>query len=117
MTAPQFTAWAEATFGKYMHAMKLEVEEWLKPKDGYFIAAMREVVLRDHPSTYGKPPGVHELDGWKIEAYAGGHALEAIEKARSGTKLVAAEVVENVTEAQAAENARKLRERMGPPDA
>jgi hypothetical protein len=109
MTASQFVLWAESAFGRYMPAMKGEVEAWLRVTDGYFIAALREVVLRDHPSTFGKPPGVHELDEMKVEAYARGHTLEAIDSVGKH-KAIAADPVEDVTEEQAAENVRKLRE-------
>jgi hypothetical protein len=74
--------------------MKAEVEKWLGTHDDYFIAAMREIALREHPSVYGKPPGVHELEVWKIEAYQRGHTLEAIEAANRDTTLIASEIDE-----------------------
>lgn len=91
MTPSQFCTWAEAVFGKYTPAMKAEVEAWLEPHTQYFIAALREVTLREHPSIYGKPPGVHEVEAWKIEAYQRGHTLEAIAAAKSGQTLLAAD--------------------------
>ena len=94
MTHQQFTNWAEVVYGKYMPAMKAEVEAWLSTRDGYFVAALRELALREHPSIYGKPPGVHELEAWKIEAYQRGHTLEAIEASKRSTPLLAAEVEE-----------------------
>jgi hypothetical protein len=104
----QFTSWAEAVFGKYLPAMKLEVEKWLGSRDCYFAAAMREIALREHPSIYGKPPGVHELEVWKIEAYQRGHTLEAIAAANKNTTLIAAEIDESYMSAE--EAARKMAE-------
>jgi len=46
------------------------------------------------------------------EAYARGHDLEAIEAARNPKKMIG-EVVENVSEEEALEQARKFRELMG----
>jgi hypothetical protein len=77
--------------------MKLEVEKWLGARDGYFAAAMREIALREHPSIYGKPPGVHELEVWKIEAYQRGHTLEAIAASKRDTTLNAAEIEPTTT--------------------
>lgn len=77
MTPAEFTAWAAAVFGQYLPAMRLEVERWLSDKSGHFIAGLREVALREHPSVYGKPPGVAELEAMKVRAYSEGHALEA----------------------------------------
>ncbi len=94
MTPQQFTTWATAVFGKYLPAMQAEVEQWLSPRGRYFIAALREIALREHPSAYGKPPGVHELETWKIEAYQRGHTLEAIEASRRPRPALAAEVEE-----------------------
>lgn len=105
MTGEQFTGWAEVVFGKYLPAMKAEVVAWLAPRDGYFVAALREIALREHPSIYGKPPGVHEVEQWKIEAYQRGHTLEAIEAAKRGTQLLAAESTEEVVPP---EEARKM---------
>lgn len=102
MTPQQFVAWATATFGKYLPAMQAEVEAWLAPHDRYFIAAMREVVLREHPSVYGKPPGVHELEAWKIDAYQRGHTLEAIEAARRPRPALTAEASEDYMTAEGA---------------
>lgn len=97
MTPTTFTAWSAAVFGRYLPAMQAEVEKWLEPHSTYFIAALREVVLRDHPSVYGKPPGVAELEKMKIEAYQRGHTLQAIEAAGRGTTLIADSVEEEVT--------------------
>lgn len=108
MTPTEFVQWSEQTFGRYTASMRLEVEAWLRPHDTYFIAALREVALREHPSTFGKPPGVHELDAWKIEAYQRGHTLEAIEKAHANTKRI--ESVPQPSEAQRAETDRILSE-------
>ena len=102
MTGEQFTAWAGVVYGKYMPAMKAEVEAWLSTRDGYFVAALRELALREHPSIYGKPPGVHELEAWKIEAYQRGHTLEAIEAAKRSTPLLAAGVEEEYLPAEEA---------------
>jgi hypothetical protein len=94
MTSQQFTAWAEAVFGKYLPAMKAEVEKWLSVYDRFFIAAMREIALHEHPSIYGKPPGVYELEQMKIRAYERGHTLEAIAAANKSTTLIASDVAE-----------------------
>jgi hypothetical protein len=61
MTPIQFTAWAEAVFGKYSPAMKLEVEGWLDEYSDEWIDALRLVALEECPSTYRIPPGVHEI--------------------------------------------------------
>jgi len=111
MTAQQFTSWAEATFGKYLPAMKMEVENWLREKSPYFTAALREVALREHPSVYGRPPGVYELEQFKIKAYERGHNLEAIAASRNPRPQIG-EVVESVSEEEAAEVAKKFRELM-----
>lgn len=102
MTGEQFVQWAEVVYGKYMPAMKAEVVAWLAPRDGYFVAALRELALREHPSIYGKPPGVHEVEAWKIEAYQRGHTLEAIEASKRGTPLIADEVEEDYVPAEEA---------------
>lgn len=111
MTPDLFIRWAESVFGEYRPAMKQEVLNWLRPHDEYFIAALRDVTLREHPSVYKVPPGVHELEAFKLESYERGHELEGLRKV--GTRKEIGEPVENVTEAEALENARKLREMMG----
>lgn len=94
MTSEQFTAWAEAAFGKYLPLMKAEVVKWLSAHDEWFLAGMREVALREHPSIYGKPPGVHELEVMKVRAYERGHAIEAIAAAKRNTTLIASDSAE-----------------------
>lgn len=96
MTPTQFTAWATAVFGAYPPAMKLEVEKWLADKSIYFIAALRVVALAEHPSVYGRPPGVHELEVMKVQAYREGHALEAkqIESDGGQKQLPGGEVID-----------------------
>ncbi len=105
MTPQQFTAWAEAVFGKYTPAMKAEVERWFGEdgRDGYFAAGMREEALREHPSIYGRPPGVHELETMKVRAYERGHTLEAIAAAGKNTTLIASEVEEPYMDPEEAE--------------
>jgi len=88
MTADQFVAWSEAVFGPYTAGMKAEVTEWLRPRSPFMVAALRQVALREHPSVYGKPPGVHELEAFRIEAQDRGHALEAIDAASRGRPLI-----------------------------
>jgi hypothetical protein len=88
--------------------MQYEVELWLSSHNGYFIAALREIALRTHPSMYGKPPGVAELVKMQGEAYSRGHDIEAIEAARNPKKMIG-EVVENVTEEEALKRAAELR--------
>lgn len=83
MTSDQFVRWAERTFGKYTVGMHDEVEAWLSPRTPYFLAGLRVIALRDHPSVYGKPPGVHELEVFRLEAQEKGHALEAVEAMRN----------------------------------
>jgi hypothetical protein len=112
MTGSQFTMWSEATFGKYLPAMKAEVENWLKPHTPYFISALREIALREHPSVYGRPPGVHEVEQWKVEAYQRGHTLEAIASADSGRKLIPEEAGDAITEEEAAQRAAEFRDLM-----
>jgi len=112
MTPQQFTGWASSVFGKYLPLMQTEVELWLQPHNKYFVAALRDIALRTHPSMYGKPPGVAELVKMQGEAYSRGHDLEAIEAARNPKKMIG-EVVENVSEEEALEQARKFRELMG----
>jgi len=112
MTASQqFVLWAESAYGKYLLAMKGEVEKWLSVYSPYFVAALKELVLRDHPYVYGKPPGVHELDAFKVEAYSRGHTLEAIDVAGKYKQI--ADPVENVTEEEAQEKVRALRAKIG----
>ena len=95
MTGEQFVAWAEAAFGKYLPLMKAEVVKWLSAHDEWFLAGMREVALREHPSIYGKPPGVHELEQMKVRAHERGHTLEAIAASRNDTTLIASDVAED----------------------
>jgi hypothetical protein len=78
MTAQQFTAWAEAVYGKYTQAMKREVEIWLdaNKKNDRWIDALRQVVLQEHPSTFRVPPGVHEIFAMRIQVHAESHKLE-----------------------------------------
>jgi hypothetical protein len=93
--------------------MKAEVEKWLGARDDYFAAAIREIALREHPSVYGKPPGVHELEMWKIEAYERGHTLEAIDASRRNTTLIASDIEEEVVPPEIAEQMiRELREKL-----
>lgn len=102
MTGEQFVAWAEAAFGKYLPLMKAEVVRWLSAHDEWFLAGMRETALKEHPSIYGKPPGVYELEQMKVRAYERGHTLEAIEASKRGTPLIAAEVEEDYVPAEEA---------------
>lgn len=113
MTPQQFTAWATATFGSYLPAMKLEVEKWLSTHTPFFVAALREIALREHPSVYGRPPGVHELEAWKVEAFSRGHTLEAIEAAKQYRPQLPSEIVDVVTEEEAEVAAKKLKEKWG----
>lgn len=94
MTSQAFVAWAEAVFGKYLPAMKAEVEKWLAAHDEWFLWGMRDVALTEHPSIYGKPPGVHELEVMKVRAYERGHAIEAIAAAKRNTTLIASDSAE-----------------------
>jgi len=120
MTVQQFTTWAEAVFGKYLPAMKAEVEKWLGAHDEWFRRGMREVALLEHPSIYGKPPGVHELEQMKIRAYERGHTLEAIAAANKNTTLIASESAEDfvspeIGEKMMAELRAKLARKVGVP--
>jgi len=94
MTPQAFVAWAEAVFGKYLPAMKAEVEKWLAVHDEWFLWGMRDVALSEHPSIYGKPPGVHELEVMKVRAYERGHTLEAIAASKRNNTLIASESTE-----------------------
>lgn len=89
MTPQKFIRWAEACFGEYRPLMREEVAEWLRIRSPFMLDALREVALRDHPSVYGKPPGVHELEKMRLEAQEKGHSLEAIEAARTGRPAIA----------------------------
>lgn len=103
MTGEQFVAWAEAAFGKYLPLMKAEVVKWLSAHDEWFLAGMRETALKEHPSIYGKPPGVYELEQMKVRAYERGHTLEAIAAAGKKTTLIASEVEEPYMDPEEAE--------------
>lgn len=112
MTGSQYTAWAQAVFGKYLPGMKEEVENWLRPHDGYFIAALRVLSFKRWSGRWGLPPTGLELEEMSHDAYKIGHDLEAIEAQKKGTTLIPAEPIENVTAEQAEENASKLREKL-----
>ena len=88
MTTESWIRWAEDCFGEYRPTMRAEVIAWLQPRSSAFLAALREVALRDHPSVYGKPPGVHELEAFRLEAQDRGHRLEEIRAAQSGRKQI-----------------------------
>lgn len=114
MSPEQFCAWAEAAFGKYLPLMKLEVVKWLEPRTSWFIAGMRMVALEGHPSVYGKPPGVYELEQFKVKAYERGHTLEAIAAANRTTTLLATDSAEDfVTPEEGARRFAELREKLG----
>jgi len=127
MTPEQFVAWAEEVFGKYLPAMKAEVTKWLAAHTSWFVAGMRSVALREHPSVYGKPPGVYELEQFKIHAFETGHTLEAISAARGNTTLLSTDSAEEyvtpeeglkyveAAKAQLNEKIAKMRKDMGLP--
>jgi hypothetical protein len=113
VTPEQFVAWAEAAFGKYLPLMKAEVSRWLQPHESWFIAGMRMVALEGHPSVYGKPPGVYELEQFKIKAFEKGHTLEAIASANKSTRLLDTDVAEDfVTPEEGERLFAELRARM-----
>ena len=113
MNAEQFCAWAEAVFGKYLPLMKAEVLRWMEPHTPWFIAGMRMTALEGHPSVYGKPPGVYELEQFKVKAYEKGHTLEAIASANRGTTLIAADVAEEFVSPEEGERLfAELREKL-----
>jgi len=108
-----FTAWAEAVFGKYTPAMKAEVEKWLSAHDEWFLHGMREVALHEHPSIYGKPPGVYELEQMKVRAYERGHTLEAIAATKRNTTLIASDSAEEyVTPEDGERRMAEIREKL-----
>ncbi|MFA5376827.1 MAG: hypothetical protein WC455_13845 [Dehalococcoidia bacterium] len=116
MNAVGFANWAESVFGKYLPAMKPEVIKWLDGKDEYFLSALCDICLRDHPSVYGKPPGVHELETMKLDAYKLGHEKESIDKTRHGVKQIESESTEEYTQEEMAEawrEATNLLRKMG----
>lgn len=94
VTPEQFVTWAEAVFGKYLPLMKAEVLRWMAPHTPWFIAGMRMTTLEGHPSVYGKPPGVYELEQFKVKAYEKGHTLEALASANKSTHLLDTDVAE-----------------------
>ncbi len=110
MRTADFVRWAEGVYGEYRPLMKVEVELWLGSHDEYFLAALREICLRDHPSVYKVPPGVHELDAMKVEAYQRGHTLEAIHRAKSGQAQISSNADYVVTEEDIERNAQTVRE-------
>lgn len=113
MTPQAFTAWAEAVFGKYLPAMKAEVEKWLGAHDEWFLWGMRDVALCEHPSIYGKPPGVHELEVMKVRAYERGHTLEAIAATKRNTTLIASDTTEDyVTPEEGERRLAEIREKL-----
>ena len=113
MTPEQFVAWAEAVFGKYLPLMKAEVLRWMEPHESWFIAGMRMVTLEGHPSVYGKPPGVYELEQFKVKAYEKGHTLEAIAAANRKTTLLATDIAEDFVSPEEGERLfAELREKL-----
>ena len=121
MTPEQFVAWAEAVFGKYLPLMKAEVLRWMEPHTPWFIAGMRMVALEGHPSVYGKPPGVYELEQFKVKAYEKGHTLEAIAAANRKTTLLATDSAEEFVSPEEgerlfAELREKLEKKLGEKD-
>ena len=113
MTGKQFTTWATGVFGQYLPAMRGEVEAWFDGKPPFFADAMCEVALKEHPSVYGKPPGVHELEQMKVRAYERSHALGALNAARNPRPALPAEAGDMVSEEEAELMAEKLRQMMG----
>jgi hypothetical protein len=76
VTGSDFVFWAENVYGKYTTGMKAEVDTWLSTRTAAMLSGLREVVLRDHPYVYKTPPGVHELEAFRIEAQDIGHKLD-----------------------------------------
>jgi hypothetical protein len=79
MTAKQFTTWAEAVYGKYTPAMRLEVEKWLEDnaRSPVWTDALRQVVLENYDSGYGRlPPDVHQVFALRLQVHPLSHKLE-----------------------------------------
>lgn len=113
MTGRQFTTWAEATFGRYLPAMKAEVEKWFTGEPEMFADAMCDIALKEHPSVYGKPPGVYELEQFRVRAKSHMHDLMALNALRNPRPALPEVAGDMISEEEAEANAERVWQMLG----